>query len=156
MASIDPNLPVNSVRTLREQVEGAFRQQRLMARLTGLFALLSVLLAAIGTYGVIAYNAGRRTTEIGVRMALGANRVDVIRLVLQSAAGLIVLGVLFGLPLTYGAAKVLGNQLYGIGPYNPVVMAVAILALSCSALVASFIPALRASLLSPLDALRTE
>lgn len=156
VASIDPNLPVNFVRTLREQVEDAFRQQGLMARLTGLFALLSVVLAAIGTYGVIAYNAGRRTTEIGVRMALGANRVDVVRLVLQNAAGLIVLGVLFGLPLTYGAAKVLGNQLYGIGPYNPVVMAVAILALSCSALVASLIPALRASLLSPLDALRTE
>jgi ABC-type antimicrobial peptide transport system permease subunit len=82
--------------------------------------------------------------------------VEVIRLVLQNAAGLIILGVLFGLPLTYAAAKVLGNQLYGVGPYNPAVMAVAILALSCSALIASFIPALRASLLSPLDALRTE
>jgi len=156
VASIDPNLPVNLVRSLRDQVEAAFRQQRLIARLTGLFALLSVVLAAIGIYGVIAYNAGRRTTEIGVRMALGANRLDVVGLILRGAIGLIVLGLLFGLPLTYGAAQLLGSQLYGMNPYDPAVMALTILALSSSALLASFFPALRASLLSPLQALRTE
>ncbi len=156
MAFIDPNLPVNLVISLRDQVQGTFRQQRLLARLTGLFALLSLLLAAIGIYGVIAYNAGRRATEIGLRMALGANRLDVIGSILQSALGLIVIGLLFGVPLTYGAAKLLENQLYGTDPYNPVVTLVAILALTCSALVASLIPALRASLLSPLDALRAE
>lgn len=156
VASIDPNLPVNLVRTMRDQVDGAFRQQRLIARLTGLFALLSVLLAAIGIYGVTAYNAGRRTTEIGVRMALGANRLDVVGLILRVALSLVGFGLLFGLPLTYGAAQVLGNQLYGTNPYNPVVTAIAILALSASALIASFIPALRASLLSPLQALGTE
>jgi predicted permease len=156
VASIDPNLPVNFVRTLRDQVEGAFRQQRLTARLTGLFALLSVVLAAIGTYSAIAYNAGRRTTEIGVRMALGAKRFDVIGLVLHGAVRLLVLGLLFGLPLTYGAARMLGNQLYGTDPYDPVITVVAILVLSCSALIASFIPAVRASLLSPEEALRTE
>jgi predicted permease len=156
MASIDPNLPVNSIRSLREQVAGAFRQQRLIARLTSLFAIVSVVLAAIGIYGVIAYNAGRRTTEIGVRMALGANRLDVIGLILRSASALIILGLLFGLPLTYGAARVLGNQLYGTNPYDPVVMALAIMALTSTALIASFIPALRASLLSPLKALRSE
>jgi hypothetical protein len=138
VASIDPNLPVNFVRTLRDQVEGAFRQQRLTARLTGLFALLSVVLAAIGTYSAIAYNAGRRTTEIGVRMALGAKRFDVIGLVLHGAVRLLVLGLLFGLPLTYGAARMLGNQLYGTDPYDPVITVVAILVLSCSALIASF------------------
>ena len=105
---------------------------------------------------MIAYNAGRRTTEMGVRMALGADRLDVVGLVLRGAIGLIALGMLFGLPLTYGAAQVLGSQLYGTSPYNPVVAAFAILALSSSALIASFIPALRASLLSPLKALRTE
>ncbi len=156
VASIDPNLPVNLVQSLRDQVQGAFRQQRLIARLTELFALLSVLLAAIGIYGVTAYNAGRRTTEIGVRMALGANRLSVIGLVLRSALSLIALGLFFGLPLAYGAAQVLGNQLYGTNPYNPVVTAIAILALSTAALLASFIPAVRASLLSPLEALRTE
>ncbi len=156
MASIDPNLPVNLIRSLRDQVAGAFTQQRLIARLTSLFAILSVVLAAIGIYGVIAYSAGRRTTEIGVRMALGANRLDVVGLVLRGAIALILLGLLFGIPLTYGAAQVLGNQLYGTNPYNPMVTAVAILALCSSALIASFIPALRASLLSPLQALRDE
>jgi predicted permease len=111
MASVDPNLPVISVRSLREQVEGAFRQQRLIARLTALFAILSVVLSAIGIYGVIAYNASRRTSEIGVRMALGANRLDVVGLILRGAGALILLGLLFGLPLSYGAAKLLGNQL---------------------------------------------
>lgn len=156
VASVDPNLPVNFVGSLRDQVDRAFTQQRLIARLTGLFALLSLVLAAIGIYGVTAYNAGRRTTEIGLRMALGANRLNVIGLVLRGALPLIALGLLFGLPLAYGAAQVLGNQLYGTNPYNPVVTAVAIVALSAAALIASFIPALRASLLSPLEALRTE
>jgi predicted permease len=156
MASVDPNLPVSLVRSLREDVGGAFRQQRLMARLTSLFAILSVVLAAIGIYGVIAYNAGQRTSEVGVRMALGANRLDVVGLILRGAAALIILGLLFGLPLSYGAAKVLGNQLYGTNAYDPAVMAGAIVTLSSAALIASFIPALRASLLSPLKALRSE
>jgi ABC-type antimicrobial peptide transport system permease subunit len=156
MASIDPNLPVSLIRSLSDQVSGAFSQQRLIARLTSVFAILSVVLAAIGMYGVVAYNAGRRSTEIGVRMALGADRMNVVGLVLRSAVALIVLGLLFGIPLTYGAAKMLENQLYGTNPYNPIVMAAAILALSSSALIASFIPAFRASLLSPLKALRAE
>lgn len=156
VASIDPNLPVNLIQTLRDQIEGGFLQQRLIAQLTGLFALLSVVLAAIGTYGVTAYNSGRRTTEIGVRMALGANRAHVIGLILHNAVVLIAISLVFGLPLTYGAAKLLGSQLYETDPYNPAVIVFAVLALSCSALVASFIPALRASLLSPVEALRTE
>ena len=96
MTAIDPNLPVNRVRSMRDQVAGAFRQQRLIARLTSLFAILSVVLAAVGIYGVIAYNAGQRTAEIGVRMALGADRVNVVGLVLRGAIGLIVLGLLLG------------------------------------------------------------
>ncbi len=156
MASIDPNLPVSMVRSLRDQVESAFKQQRLIACLTSLFAILSVILAAIGIYGVIAYNAGRRTTEIGVRLALGADRLDVIGLVLRGAIGLIGFGLLFGLPITYGAAILLENQLYGTNPYDLTVTAAAILTLGLSALIASLIPALRASSLSPLKALRSE
>ena len=91
MAAVDPNLPVISIRPLSEQVTGVFRQQRLIARLTSLFGILSLLLACIGMYGVTAYNAGCRTTEIGVRMALGANRSDAVRLILQGAFGLIAL-----------------------------------------------------------------
>jgi predicted permease len=156
MASVDPNLPVISIHTLEEQVEGVFRQQRLIARLTSLFGLLSLVLASIGLYGVTAYNAGCRTSEIGVRMALGANRRQVIALVLRGAFGLILIGLLIGLPLTFAAGRFLGSQLYGMSPYNATVTVVAIAILGVSALVASFIPALRASLISPLEALRVE
>ena len=89
MASVDPNLPIISIRTLREQVAGQFTQQRLIARLTSFFGVLSLVLASIGLYGVTAYNAGRRTNEIGVRMALGADRGHVVPLVLRGALALI-------------------------------------------------------------------
>ena len=156
MASVDPDLPLISIGTLKDQVAGQFRHQRLIARLTSLFGVLSLVLASIGLYGVTAYNAGRRVSEIGVRMALGANRGHVVRLVLRGAFGLIFFGLLIGLPLTFAAGRFLGNQLYGISPYNPVVTLGAVLALGLSALVASFVPAFRASLISPLDALRAE
>ena len=156
MASVDPNMPIISIRTLREQVAIQFTQQRLIARLTSFFGVLSLVLASIGLYGVTAYNAGRRVSEIGVRMALGANRGHIVRLVLRDAFGLILFGLLIGLPLTFAAGRFLGSQLYGMNPYNPVVTLTAVVALGLSALVASFIPAFRASLISPLDALRTE
>jgi predicted permease len=156
MASVDPNLPVISIHTLKEQVAGQFRQQRLIARLTSFFGLLSLALASIGMYGVTAYNAGLRTTEIGVRMALGADRSQVVALVLRGAFALIVFGLLIGLPLTFAAGKFLGSQLYGMNPYNPVVTLIAVVTLGLSALIASLIPAIRASSISPLEALRTE
>ena len=92
MASVDPNLPVISIHTLKEQVAVQFSQQRLIARLTSFFGILSLVLASIGLYGVTAYNAGRRTSEIGVRMALGADRSNVVALVLRGAFGLILVG----------------------------------------------------------------
>jgi predicted permease len=156
MATADPNLPVISIRTLREQVASQFTQQRLIARLTSFFGVLSLVLASIGLYGVTAYNAGRRVSEIGVRMALGANRGHVVRLVLRGAFGLILVGLLIGLPLTFAVGRFLGSQLYGLNPYNPVVTLVAVVTLGLSALAASLIPALRASLISPLEALRVE
>jgi ABC-type antimicrobial peptide transport system permease subunit len=156
MALVDPNLPLISIQTLKQQVATVFTQQRLIARLTSFFGLLSLVLASIGLYGVTAYNAERRTSEIGVRMALGAARGDVIALVIKGAFGLILIGLLVGMPLAFAAGKALGTQLYGMNPYNPVVMLVAIASLGLSAFVASLIPALRASLISPVDALRAE
>jgi predicted permease len=156
MASVDPNMPIVTIRGLREQVATQFAQQRLIARLTSLFGLLSLVLASIGLYGVTAYNAGRRVNEIGVRMALGANRGDVVRLVLRGALALVLFGLLTGLPLTFAVGRFLGNQLYGMSPYNPAVTLGAVVALGLSALVASFVPAFRASSISPVDALRTE
>ncbi|MGI8741670.1 MAG: ADOP family duplicated permease [Bryobacteraceae bacterium] len=156
MASVDPNMPIISIRTLREQVAGQFSQQRLIARLTSFFGVLSLVLASIGLYGVTAYNAERRVNEIGVRMALGANRGDVVALVLRGAFWLILFGLFIGLPLTFATGRFLGNQLYGMDPYNPVVTLVAVVMLGLSALAASLIPAFRASLISPLEALRAE
>src|SRR5207302_4351593 len=121
MASVDPNMPIISIRTLREQVAGQFSQQRLIARLTSFFGVLSLILASVGLYGVTAYNAGLRAGEIGVRMALGANRGQVVTLIIRGASGLIVFGLLIGLPLTFAAGRFLGSQLYGMSPYNPLV-----------------------------------
>ncbi len=156
LAAVDPNLPVVFIRTLEEQVAGQFNQQRLIARLTSFYGLLSLILASIGLYGVTAYNAGRRINEIGVRMALGANRGQVIGLVLRGAFGLIAIGLIAGLPLAIAAGSFLGNQLYGMNPYNPEVIAVAVAALALASLLASAIPARRASLTSPSEALRAE
>jgi predicted permease len=156
MASVDPNLPVISLHTVSEQVAAQFNQQRLIARLTSFFGVLSLVLATIGIYGVTAYNAALRISEIGIRMAVGANRGDVVLLVLRGAFALILLGLLFGLPLTLAAGRFLGHQLYGMNPYNPLVMSVAVVTLGIAGLVASLIPALRASFVSPLQALRAE
>jgi ABC-type antimicrobial peptide transport system permease subunit len=156
MASVDPQLPVLSMRSLRDQVARQFTQPRLIARLTSFFGILSLLLAYIGLYGVTAYNAGCRTGEVGVRMALGATRGNIVRLVLRGGFALILWGLLIGLPLTFVAARFLASQLYGMNPYNPVVLFSAILALGISVLVGSLIPACRASVISPLDALRAE
>ena len=156
VAAVDPNMPVNFVRTLREQVASQFSQQRLIARLTSFFGILSVLLASIGLYGVTAYNAGRRTNEIGIRMALGAGHGDVIALVLRGALALVVVGLMIGLALTPLAGRFLGQQLYGMNPYDPAVILIAVLALGFAALTAALIPAVRASMISPSEALRTE
>ena len=156
MASVDPNLPVISIRSIKEQIDGQFRQQRLIARLTSFFGILSLVLSCIGLYGVTAYDTGRRTGEIGVRMALGADRGSILLLILQSAFGLILVGLLIGLPLTFAAGRFLGNQLYGMNPYNIAITLTAVVALASSALVASLLPAFRASSVSPLEALRVE
>ena len=156
MASVDPNMPIISIRTLREQVAGQFTQQRLIARLTSLFGVLALILASIGVYGVVAYNVGSRTSEIGVRMALGADRRDVFALILRGALALISFGLLLGIPLALAAGRLLGNQLYGINQYDPAIIALAILVLGSSALAAALIPAFRASSISPLQALRTD
>jgi predicted permease len=156
LASINPNIPILAIHPLKEQVAFSFTQQSLIARLTSFFGILSLVLASIGLYGVTAYNAGRRTNEIGVRMALGASRGNVVALVLRGAFALIALGLLLGVPLSALAGRFLGHQLYGLNPYNPMVITVAVAALGFSALIASLVPAFRASSISPVQALRFE
>jgi predicted permease len=156
MVSVDPRLPVISIGTLREQVSDQFRQQRLIARLSSFFGILSLVLASIGLYGVTAYNVGRRTTEIGVRLALGASPAQAAALIIRGAFALVAIGLGVGFPLALAAGRFLGSQLYGLNPYDPVVILLAILTLSFSTLVAALVPALRASRISPSGALRAE
>jgi predicted permease len=156
LARIDPNMPLMGMHSLGEQVSNNFGQQRLIAQLTSLFGILALVLASIGLYGVTAYNVVSRTNEIGVRIALGADRGNVLALILRGALALIVFGLLFGVPLTFLAGWLLASQLYGVDRYDLSTLAVAILALGFSALIAALIPAVRASSISPIQALRSE
>ena len=156
LASVDPNLTVTTVRTLQEQVDRTFDQQRAVASLAGLFGVVALLLAAIGLYGVTAYSVAQRTNEIGVRMALGADRRRVIELVLHSAFRRVVVGLVLGLPLAVGAGQLLAAQLYGVRFWDPFALAVAAVSLGICAFIAAVIPAARAASISPMNALRAK
>jgi predicted permease len=156
LASIDPNLPITDFQSLNDQIAGNFNQERLIARLTMLFGLLALGLASVGLYGVTAYAVGRRTSEIGVRMALGASPGSVVSMVLRAAILQIMVGLAIGIPATFLIGRLLENQLYGIHSGNLPVLSVAIVILAASAALAGFIPARRASKVDPMVALRYE
>jgi predicted permease len=156
LAEADSNLAVIRIRTLRQQVERTFDQQRAVASLAGLFGLIALVLAAIGLYGVTAYSVARRTSEIGIRMALGADRGRVLGLVLGGAFRRVALGLVLGLPLAVSAGYLLSAQLYGVSFWDPVALSVAASSLAFAAFVASVVPASRAAVLAPMKALRTE
>jgi ABC-type antimicrobial peptide transport system permease subunit len=141
---------------LQEQVDSNLDQQRAIAQLTGLFGLLALILAAVGLYGVTAYAVERRTSEIGVRMALGANRGNVISLVLHDAFLQILIGLAIGIPISIGCSRLIANQLYQVKGWDPLVLSVSIFALGLCALAASIIPAQRAASINPVTALRVE
>jgi predicted permease len=156
IGEVDPNLTLMGVRTLEEQVALAFDQDRAVSTLAGLFGVLSLILAAIGLYGVTSYSVARRTNEIGVRMALGADRVRVVGLVLRSAFARVVLGLALGVPLAVGAGRLIASRLYGVSFWDPAAFSIAIGALLAAALVAALIPARRAAAIPPIIALRSE
>jgi predicted permease len=156
LAGIDPNLSITDVRTMTEQVDRVFNQQRLLARLTELFSLLALLLASIGLYGVTAYNIARRTSEIGIRMAVGADRKDIVAMVLRGAFGQVGIGLIVGVPLVIVAGRLMSSKLYGVGTFNPLTTAAAILALAFCAFIAGLVPARRAASIEPVRALRIE
>jgi predicted permease len=156
LAEVDPNLTMTSVRTLREEVDLSFDQERAVASLAGLFGIVALLLAAVGLYGVTAYTVAQRTREIGIRMALGAERAKVVRLVLGGASQRVLGGLLLGVPLAIGAGRLISSQLYGVSSWDPLALVVAASALAASAFVAAIIPASRAASISPMSALRSE
>jgi predicted permease len=156
LAEADPNLTVTSVRTLQAQIDRSFNQQRAVASLATLFGLVALVLAAVGLYGMTAYSVAQRTNEIGIRMALGAWRGNVVTMVLQSAFRRVVIGLGLGLPLAAGAGYLLSAQLYGVRFWDPAALVVGAVALATCAFVATIIPARRAASVSPIKALRTE
>jgi predicted permease len=156
LAEVDPNLTMTSVRTMQQQVELTFDQERAVASLAGLFGIVALLLAAVGLYGVTAYTVAQRTNEIGLRMALGADRTNVVELVLRGAFQRVALGLLLGIPFSIGAGRLIAAQLYGVSFWDPLALGVAAASLAACAFIASIIPATRAASISPVSALRTE
>lgn len=156
LGETDPNLTIISVRSLKQEVDLNFDQQRAVASLAALFGGVALLLAAIGLYGVTAYTVAQRTSEIGLRMALGADRSTVIRLVLISAFRKVAIGLALGVPLAIGAGRLISSQLYNVAGWDPVALAGAIGSLGFAAFLAALIPAARASSIDPIQALRVE
>jgi predicted permease len=156
LANINPDLPMIDFKSLDYQVADNFNQERLIARLTMLFGLLALLLASVGLYGLTAYSVARRTSEIGIRMAMGANRRNVLVLVMRSALLQIGVGLTIGIPVALLGGRLMASQLYGISAYDPFTMAFAVMVLAACAALAGFFPAKRASSIEPMHALRTE
>src|SRR5438874_898314 len=154
LASVDPNLVVYSVDPYQNIVSGQFQQEKMIATLTALFGLVGLVLASVGLYGVMAYMVEQRTSEIGLRMALGADRARVTKLVLRGAFLQIGIGLAIGIPAAIGAGKLMTAQLFGVRPWDPVMLALAVLMLGLAALLASAIPARRAAGVEPMVALR--
>ena len=156
LASADPNLVVYGVDPYSKILAGDFQQENMIATLTMLFGVLGLVLAAVGLYGVMAYTVEQRTHEIGVRMALGADRAKVVRLILRGAFFQIGIGLGLGIPLAIAAGWLMTRQLFGVSPWDPSMLSIATVLLCAAALLASWIPAARAASVDPMVALRTE
>jgi predicted permease len=155
-AEVNPNLTPQYFRTFSDQLATNFNQDELLARLTSLFGLVALILASIGLYGVTSYSVERRTGEIGVRMALGADRRSILSDVLKRALVHCGIGLVIGVPLAYAAGRLLAQHLYGVGAFDAPVAIVTLIMLSIAAAVAAFVPARRAASIEPMVALRSE
>jgi len=156
VAEFGPDLPLLEPMTQQEQFERSYTDERLSARLAVCFGLLAALLMATGLYGTLSYRVNRRTAEIGVRMALGAQRRQLLWMILRESLAVSVAGLVLGLPLAVAGARVLRSMLFGLGPGDPLAFTAAILGLAAVVLAASMIPARRATNVNPMEALRCE
>jgi len=156
IAEVNRNVPINGIATLAEQVDESTANQRLIAQLSAFFGLLAVLLVCIGMYGLMSYAVARRTNEIGVRMALGAGRANVLWLVLREIMILASIGLAVGVPLALAGSRLVASMLYGLSPWDPVSLLASACLLVAIASLAGYLPARRASLVDPAIALRYE
>lgn len=156
LAAVDPNLTLVRLMSMDTQVAGNFRMNRLLARLTSAYGLLALALATLGLYAVTAYNVSRRRREIGVRMALGADRAQVIREVVRGAVMQVVIGLAIGVPAALAASGAVAAQLYGVTSRDPWILTAAVVVLLASGVASAAIPARRAASLSPTLALRAD
>ena len=156
LAGIDPDLAPLSMRTFDELIQLRTTENTLISRLSGVFGLIALALASVGLYGLTTYQVARRTSEIGVRMALGADRVSILQLVLRGAFLQVAVGLAIGIPLAFASRKMLASQLYGLGSFELLILAIAVSLLAICAFVASVLPARRAASIDPMRALRME
>jgi putative ABC transport system permease protein len=156
VSSMDPDLPVTQVRTMDDLFSLQLAQPRFAMILLGTFAGLALLLTVVGLYGVMAYSVSRRTREIGVRLALGAQRSAVMRMVLHDAAVLLLIGIAIGVAASVASASVLKTTLYGVDPHDPLVLTVVCISVALTGLLAAYIPSIRAASIDPMKALRSE
>jgi ABC-type antimicrobial peptide transport system permease subunit len=156
VAAVDHRIPIVDISTVTAEVNNNLTQQRLVARLTSIFGLLALGLACLGLYGVMSYIVQRRTSEIGVRLALGSTRSAVLRLVLKETLLLITLGGLLGMVLSMAAMHLATSFLFGLSPEDPATIAGAVLLLFLVSMGAGFFPAWRAASVNPMQALRAE
>jgi predicted permease len=154
--ALDPSIPIENSQTLSAMLDDNLRQERIIAQLSGVFGGLALLLAAIGLYGVLSYAVAQRTSEIGIRMALGAQRGWVVRMVLRETAVLIVIGLALGVPASLACARLIQSKLFGLKAADPVTLGAALGIMTAVALLAGYLPARRASRVDPLVALRHE
>jgi len=154
--SVDHNLPITDVTTLDDQVARSITDQRIVAQLSAFFGALAVFLSCIGIYGVMSYVVTRRTNEIGIRMALGAGRPNMLWMILREVVGLVSIGIVIGIPATLAGDRLVSNMLFGLKPTDPATLVGATVILLIVASIAGFLPARRASLVDPMVALRYE
>jgi ABC-type antimicrobial peptide transport system permease subunit len=156
LREIDPNVPMQKPMTQRAQFDESYSEARLFARLAMFFGIIAILLVATGLYGTLAYRVSKRTPEIGVRMAMGAQRVQVLWMVLRESLLISVIAVLVGLPLAFAGAQLMRSMLFGVMPGDWASFAIAIAGITAGVLASSLIPARRAASVDPMVALRYE